>query len=400
MSYPSSAHSAVSTDLKILVVDDEQVMLDVVVEAVSTLKYFKHESIFTAKNGKEGLELFFEHHPDIVISDIMMPVMNGSQMVEKIRLGDDPTEIITMSGYADFDMALTLIKHNVQDFLRKPFRMQELLNVIKNTANRLLEKRQVESMRRKLIDSEKLASIGLLAAGVAHEINNPNTFVKGNLELLSKFFTLLKPTLELSFNEHAANEQVLAAFNNVEKTLGSAIQGTERIRNITQALLNLGRNTQSTIVSIDLKKAIEAALLIVSFRTKKHEVVCDFPEKLKPIEGIEQQLVQVIMNLTVNAVDAIEEFMPGKKGRITFIIRENAGTTILVIKDNGKGMDAETQASIFKPFFTTKKEGKGTGLGLSIVARVVTSIGGKISCTSEPGKGTEFMLELRQSPPH
>lgn len=384
--------------MKILIVDDEEMMREVVKETIASMPELEVVSVHTAVNGKEGLEIFFKEKPELVITDMMMPVMNGADFVDQMRKSGERVSILVMTGYADMDMAASLIKQNVADMLRKPFRVQEMMAVLNRIVSGIKAQAEIDEMRRRMLESEKLASVGLLAAGVAHEINNPNTFIKGNLELITKYLAIVQPLLAKLIDDPSSNTpQAKLATEGLEKAIKGAISGSERIKKITSSLLSFSRNGSGKTAEVDPAAALEQALTLVSFRTKHHKIDIEAPEHMKKIRANEQELVQAVMNLIVNAVDAIEEHLPqGKAGVVTFAIREREGWTDLVVGDNGKGMSPEVRDKIFQPFFTTKPVGKGTGLGLPIVKGSVEAMGGVLSCESEIGKGTTFTISLKQ----
>lgn len=262
-----------------------------------------------------------------------------------------------------------------------------------------------------LIQTEKLSSIGQMVAGVAHEINNPVSFIYGNLRYASDYVQDLLGLLNLYQKYYtdpvpAVQAKVKAidlAFllQDLPKVLASMEVGAERVRQIVLSLRNFSRSDQILLQAVDLHEGIDSTLLILQNRLKGRcgrpeiEVVKDYGN-LPTFECYPGQLNQVFMNLLSNAIDAMED-VPDHIGRITIRTSVNADYSgiIIQIADNGAGMPPEVKAQLFTPFFTTKPPGKGTGLGLSISRQIVVETHhGTLKCESELGQGTQFLIEI------
>ena len=270
-----------------------------------------------------------------------------------------------------------------------------------------------------LIQSEKMSSLGQLVAGIAHEINNPVSFIYGNLEPALNYATDLAQLIHLyqeslpnpsqaiaDFTKKADIDYVLSDF---PKLLTSMGKGATRIRDIVQSLRTFSRLDQADYKAVDVHENIDNALVILQNRLNGRagnpeiQVIKHYGE-LPLIECYSGLLNQVFMNLLVNAIDAIEERQGDAESddysgfiTITTAIASEHKVTIS-IQDNGSGMNSETQAKIFNPFFTTKPIGVGTGMGLSISYQIVTgNHEGQLQCFSMPGEGTTFIVELWKS---
>ena len=293
-------------------------------------------------------------------------------------------------------------------------------------ANETLEKekeRQAELIRKlgeaqsQLLQSEKMASIGVLAAGVAHEINNPVGFVNSNLSSLQRYAQALLQLLdgyeEAATRLSAEDQVVLAALRRdvdadyLREDLGSllseSMDGLDRIKRIVQDMKDFSHVGGGDVLVANLEAGLESTLNVVWNELKyKAEVVREFGG-VAPIECIPSQLNQVFMNLLINAAHAIRE-----RGRITVRTRQDDANVTVEVSDTGSGIPEENLGRIFEPFFTTKPVGKGTGLGLSLSYGIVQKHGGRIEVDSVINQGTTFRVILpRQaagaaivSPPH
>jgi PAS domain S-box-containing protein len=268
---------------------------------------------------------------------------------------------------------------------------------------------RLEEAQNQLLQSEKMASIGQLAAGVAHEINNPIGFVSSNLGSLRGYIepvfglvALLKrlPASVLPAELSAELERVDAAVDldfvqeDLPQLLDESEEGLSRVKKIVQDLKDFSRVDHADWQDADLNAGLESTLNVVMNEVKyKAEVRKDYGP-LPPVHCIAAQLNQVFMNLIVNAAHAIPE-----RGTITLATRAEGDWVCVEISDTGTGMSEEVKRRIFEPFFTTKPVGKGTGLGLSLSFSIVQKHGGRIEVDSEPGVGTRFRVWIPVQPP-
>ncbi len=235
------------------------------------------------------------------------------------------------------------------------------------------EQRTIEELQqaqKQLLQAEKLATIGQMAAGIAHELNTPLTYIMGNLELLEA--------------------QDLAPVP--REMLSSILRGAERIKGLAKSLLAFSRPSQEEMITLAPNELIERSLELCHYQILKGGVVLQ--KRLEPtlprVMGVPNQLEMALINLTVNAIHAME----GTGGRLTVSSSARGGNVEIAISDQGAGIDPELQPTIFEPFVTTKPEGKGTGLGLSNVLMVVERHRGKVDFTTAPGAGTTFRITL------
>lgn len=291
----------------------------------------------------------------------------------------------------------------------------ELLSQTKQQALKLSQTiAELQQTQTRLIQGEKMASLGQLVAGIAHEINNPVNFIYGNLIHVEQYTQNLLKIVELyktlypNSNEvlNIAYESLDLAFviEDLPKTIASMQLGTDRIRDIVLSLRNFSRMDESDFKRANLHEGLDSTLLILGHRLKSNGrqrsiVINKNYADLQSIECYPAQLNQVFMNILSNSIDALEEMMaldPNFMPKITLTTqRLNSDQVTITIADNGPGMSDEVRSRIFDPFFTTKEPGKGTGLGLPICYQIIhEKHGGNLECRSVIGSGTTFIVTI------
>ena len=412
--------------MKIMIAEDDYVSRLLLKKSITKMD---HE-VIEAVDGKIAWELFQEHQPNMVITDWMMPEMDGIELCRKIRKSDKKTYsyIMLLTAKDKISDLVAVFDAGADDYITKPFKPDELKSRI-NTGQRILELQQemteknreldktlknLKETQSQILQSEKMASIGQLAAGVAHEINNPIGFVGSNLatltDYLKDFNTLLGHYNSVKQHLKDADPEKLpgnikSLVETVEKyeqeididylrediteLLSDCAEGTERIRKIVGDLKNFAHPGNEKIKLMDINKGIESTLNVVANEIKyKAEVIKEFGE-IPLVEGFPQQINQVFMNVFVNAAQAIE-----KMGTINIKTEEDGKGVKITISDTGSGIAEENISKIFDPFFTTKPVGKGTGLGMNIAYNIIKKHKGSIDIKSKIGSGTTFTIKL------
>mgnify|MGYP001795768607 CR=1 FL=1 len=274
---------------------------------------------------------------------------------------------------------------------------------------------KLKSTQAKLVQSEKMSSLGQMVAGVAHEINNPVNFIHGNLEPASEYVNDLLGLLAL-YQQHypQPHPEIQAEIEKIEldflkedliKILKSMQEGTNRIREIVLSLRNFSRLDEADFKKVNIHEGIDSTLMILNNRLKakpgspENKIIKEYDTLLPYIECYPGQLNQVFINILVNSIDALEDKIKNNhsfNSQITInteLIKSNY--IRISIADNGGGIPTNIQTKLFDPFFTTKEVGKGTGLGLSISYQIIVEKHrGKLYCDSKPGEGTEFVIEI------
>jgi signal transduction histidine kinase len=275
---------------------------------------------------------------------------------------------------------------------------------------------ELQRTQSQLIQNEKMSSLGQLVAGITHEINNPTSFIHGNLhhakEYVDDLLELLKlyqqalpnPPVEIEDKVEAIDLEFLV--EDLPKLLESMRVGAKRVLDIVQSLKNFSRVDEFQMKAVDIHAGIDSTLVILQNRLDgrvKQRVIGVVKEYgiLPAVECLPVQLNQVFMNILTNAIEALEELVvsgdfPTQNPQIWIRTAvTDANFVTISIADNGPGMTEEVLYKIFDPFFSTKPVGKGTGLGLSVCYQIVVEKhGGELQCISAPGEGAEFAIKI------
>jgi signal transduction histidine kinase len=361
--------------------------------------------LIQARDGIEGVGLATQHHPDIIISDVMMPGKDGYQVCREIKtdLHTKHIPVILLTAKAELSEKISGLEYGADDYLTKPFNAQELKAKIRSLVQlRRLEReiqhrseelertlKMLQETQTQLVHSEKMAALGLLVAGIAHEVNNPVSFAKGSLSNLRRYLGQVREALE----KQPETRQVLVQFNkllqDIEQSLNIVKAGLERTEGIVTDLKTFARKDEQFTKRVDVQGGLEATIKLIQHEMADRITLHRDYGIREPVEIIPGQINQVFMNLLQNAIHAVPE-----KGEIWIHTWEDGDWVHISVRDSGKGIRKEHLGRIFEPFFTTKEVGQGTGLGLSVSYRIIENHGGKITVSSEEGKGAEFVITL------
>lgn len=373
---------------KILVVDDETANI-ILLEKL--LKSEGYTNIRAVNYSPDFFKVFENFDPDLILLDLNMPVLDGFEILSYLKKieKDSFLPVLVLTAQTDKDIRHKALEFGAHDFLSKPFDLVEVNFRIRNLLetrylhnqikdqNRTLEEKirertaQLEASHEQLLHSEKLSALGKLAASISHEFNNPILGIRNILEQIESSVPL----------DHEMKELVQLA-----------IRESSRVMELAIKLKQFYRPSTGQLISLDLHNILDDMLTLKSknFLEKKIQLVRKYAEGLPRIQGIEDQLKQVVLNLLQNA----EESISAEGGTIEIVTNRLDSCVELIIRDTGCGIADQHAQSIFEPFFTTKSEVKGTGLGLFVSYGIIKRLGGDISCESVPGKGTAFIISL------
>jgi two-component system NtrC family sensor kinase len=385
-------------DSRILIVDDQADNLRIL---ATVLELKGYRNVRCLEDSRCVVPIFTEFQPDLVLLDLHMPHMDGFAVMDQLRerIGkDDYVPILVLTGDNTSAARERALTHGAHDFISKPLNRTEVQLRVKNllqtrslhlqlkTHNASLEEtnRRLRETQSHLVQSEKMASLGQLVAGIAHEINNPLAFVVNSL-------FLVKEGLERIAKEPPDDlpSAIRGRVGNMRANLRDACDGTERVKELVSKLRTFSRLDEGQFKTVNIHESIDSVLLFLRHKLEDRIVVQRNFEGPDMLECYSGELNQVLMNVIANAIDSIEG-----AGTVTVSTRLDDGNFVIAVRDTGKGIPEEIRSKIFEPFFTTKPVGSGTGLGLAISYGIVQAHGGSIGFASELGKGTEFVVTI------
>ncbi len=370
---------------KTLLVDDEPGILRVLGISLADRGY----EVLTASDGEEALGVFRNAGPEIVLTDIKMPGMDGIALLRKIKEERPETEVIMITGHGDMELAVQSLKHEASDFITKPIHDEALDIALKRASERITVRSQlreytenleklVEEKTRKLLDAERLAAVGQTVAGLAHAIKNITSGLTGGMYVLEK-------GIELDNKDYLSQGWQMIKGNML------------KVKGITLDLLNFAKQREPEYRLCDPNLPLKDVRDLMKSRAGEKGVALkcalaeDLPEVLLDPEGIHR----VLLNLVTNAIDACTD-VSCKSAKVEVFLRtlKPEGWAVeYQVTDNGCGMDEETRSKVFQRFFSTKGS-RGTGLGLMIARKIIDEHQGVIEFVSEKDKGTTVVIRL------
>jgi two-component system NtrC family sensor kinase len=397
--------------MKILIADDDSVSRRLLQNYLQKWGY----EVTPAQDGAEAWRLFENGFFPMVITDWMMPEMDGSGLLRRIRASARPGYVyaILLTAKSQKEDLVEGMEAGADDFLTKPFDRDELRVRLRAGERIIRLEHHLRETQAALIQTEQLASLGRLAAGVAHEINNPISFVINNiavlrrdvqaaLSVLDKYSTgraeLSRTVPDLAAQLARMEEEMDLPYlrENVGRMFDSSAEGLRRIRAIVQNLRDFARLDEAEYKDVNLNTALQSTLSALGHELdqKAIRVHTDFQE-LPPVACHAGKINQLFLNILLNAIQASR-----REGIIEVRTRPDQPETVLVeVQDHGGGISPEHLPHIFEPFFTTKPVGGGTGLGLSVSYGIVRDHGGALEVESTVGRGSLFRVRLPLSAP-
>ncbi len=381
-----------------------------------------------ARNGREALDFVRERAPALVLTDVMMPEMSGTELCEAIKtdpvLAGVPVMLVTSK--AEREMKIHGLELGADDYVTKPFHPRELVararSLVRLRAlqlelaeqNAALE-RALEHLRQTevaLVQAERLAAVGELAAGIAHEVNNPLNFALNSLRMLKSIVADVRSFADqvqaLEWHDAAKLAETARQMERLEGEVGLAelgetldelvgivIEGLDRTSRLVRDLRDFGAGAgEREYESVDLRSAVDSTLQLIGplLADRRVKIERNYDAEVPLIAGDPSAIKQVFLNLLKNAADALEE--TGGTVRIQVAASPDGRNVEVSVADDGAGIDAELRARIFDPFFTTKPAGRGTGLGLSICRKIVESHQGALEVAEDPSGGAVFTLRV------
>jgi len=401
-------------DSRILIVDDQVANLNVL---RAVLEFAGCENLRCLSDSRQVHPTFSEFNPDLILLDLHMPHLDGVAVLDQLSSlipKDDYLPVLVLTGDGTSEAKERALSHGASDFLSKPLnhtevelRVKNLLQTrwlhrqlreqnvsleqqVRETTSLAAELAQTNQRLRQtqgqLVHSGKMASLGQLVAGIAHEINNPLAFVINNI------FVVQEQLQKLASEVPNGQPVTLPAIHKMRTRVEHMREGADRVADLVSKLRTFSRLDEGRIKTIDVHESIESVLLFLRHKMKDRIEVERSYQATGDLTCLAGELNQVLMNVIGNAIDSIEA-----TGMISLATALQDGNFVIAVRDTGKGIPENIREKVFEPFFTTKPLGQGTGLGLAISYGIIQAHRGSIEVSSEVGKGTEFILRIPTS---
>jgi len=373
-------------DRSVLVIEDDEDISDSMSSILEDAGY----RVNACANGRDALDRLQREPADAIVLDLMMPVMNGWEFVTAKRADPSIAEIPVVAVSADSSAKATAIR--ADRYIPKPFDADELVAAV----GRVLLDADRRKLAQRLDETERLALVGLIAAGVGHEINNPLGLAMASVTLIERTLATMHDRLRM-LNRTEPLERVLpwvdGPLERVREQLEDCNRDLDRIRVIVRDLRNVSRRAGDERTVLDVGALLESVISMAAGVLHSRILLVRRYDSGIKVVGNESRLAQVFLNLLVNAVQAIPDEWTERQ-YIFVGVRKEGDVAVVEIRDTGRGMTPVQMERIFEPFFSTKGLIGGTGLGLSICKEIVQSHGGIIEVKSESGRGSSFMVRL------
>ena len=368
----------------ILYVDDDAANLTVLQAACSD-----EFTVVTAESAEVALEIMHQHEIAVLLVDQRMPGMSGVELFEATREHFPDTVRILITAYSDLTDAINAINRGqVRGYLRKPWDPVHLKATLREGLEVYDTRRKVRELERRLLETERVYSLGVVAASVAHELRTPLTALLTSLDLAEM---RLKALLDALRSGRSAAADDVDSGNKAIEQIERAKQVVGQITEITSGI-ELSHRRRDDDRTADMKEVTNLTLRCVRAELLKRAQIQVDIEPGPPVQGSPNKLGQVVMNLLINALQALPD-RPRGQNLVSLRLRPAGEFVRLEVEDNGSGIPENVLGQIFDPFFTTKAHG-GTGLGLAISKQIVEEVHGRIAVESEVGRGTRFSVEI------
>jgi len=376
---------------KIVLIDDEEDIREVMTLTLEDAGY----RVASAPDGESGLQICEQISPQIIITDIRMPGMDGIQVLEAIKKKNPDIEVIVATAFGEMDLAIRALQLDASDFITKPISDEALYLALDRARNRytsrkqlkdytaLLEKEKADQVR--ILHQDKMLSLGRLAASVVHEINNPLAGILNYLGLMVRI---------LGRGPLAEDRR-----EKFQRYLELVETETKRCSQIVSSLLSFSRKSEPSFGDVQLEELLQRCTILSRHKLQLSNIRLEssISTNIPAVKGDFNQLQQCVINLIFNAIDAMPD---GGTLNLEGRYDGQKGWVIIIVKDSGSGIAAEDLPHVFEPFYTTKQEGYGVGLGLSTVYGIMQDHNGTVNVESRPGQGAVFMLQLPVSVPN
>lgn len=379
--------------MQILICDDDALVREYLADFLRGAGF----EVRTAENGQEGVEAVKVDPPDLVISDINMPKMSGIDFLRNVKLLPVQPTVMMLTGYSDLQTAIEALRLGAYDYLVKPVEADDLLHRIRNYEYRKRLEAEVQRERRQAVYAARMAAVGRLSAGVAHEINNPTTFIRGSAQLLRGMYK----RYETAATSAEKEELLSMLLQEIPDAVDCIERGTDRVTRITRGLASFANaETDEPLSEVCIRACIDDALTLIGATgdgEQAFKLEMDCAPDLPILTACRRAVTQAILCILMNAKLAVRD-VEDARIRIAATALEGGGVRV-TIEDNGPGIPESIREKIFEPFFTTRQVNEGSGLGLSMAHGILCEDhGGALYATESALGGACLVIELPSRP--
>jgi len=392
----------------VLVAEDSKIVRMKLAMILGTLE---NVALRVASDGLEALTMARECKPDLLITDNEMPGLTGIQLVRVLRNTWSPLElpILMLTANSATETKVQAFRCGANDYVTKPVEAAELCARVRGQLDLKLAIQENLEARVQLLEARKYQAVGRLAAGVAHELNNPAQYTSSNLCYLAKSFAAVRPLLSsaldwaraepqhpfaLQLSERAQRLGLEELLQEVPLAVDEALDGIRRMAHVIREMKEFAGDSQTEVVALDLNQALRNVVEVSrSSWSEVLDVQLDLQPGLLPVRCAQHPIKQAFLNVLTNAVEAVHSL--GRRGKLVISSAAAQGGVDVRFSDDGPGIAPALHSQIFEPFFTTKPLGQGMGQGLFVAyAIVVEQSGGRLRCESQLGAGATFHVWL------
>jgi two-component system, NtrC family, sensor kinase len=388
---------SVSTPTRILVIDDEEAARYGIVRALQV----DHYEIEEASDGQQALEKLRTFDPDVIVSDINMPRIDGLTLLKRVNEANDPPLVVLITAYGSETVAVEALRAGAYNYIPKPFELDKLRAAIRNAAaqrrltneNRRIDAELRQTLSRlkesmtELVQAKKMAALGKLVAGVAHEMNSPLGAFQSGTQTMG---LLAERVRSWSADTSPGNGEKLAA--SMETTAEQCRRACDRMSAMVKNLQHFAQLDRADVQRVNLHDGIRSAIRLLQPRCEDQIEVLMELEEIPEVECHPRELHQVFLNMVENSIEAIER--ANRPGAIRVQTAHADGEIRIAVADNGCGLPPGEVEDLFDPALREKGSRIGAGLGLAICYRIVQAHDGRIEVESRPGEGSTFTVVL------
>ena len=384
----------------IMIVDDEKILVDEIVDYLSDIK---HLNLKAYTNPVEAMNDFKRFRPHIIISDLMMPQMNGLDLLKSVKAKNQDVEFIIITGYGDMDSTIKALQNRASNFLLKPARMELLEEYILRSIEHIKKEKQKRVNQMIMRHTDKMIWLGMLGSKVVHDSRNSITYIRGNIQNLKSYYTYLSSAIDYYLKNSGSNEikpKLEFIKNDFNKILECMLEGADKLGKISENIFQLSNTCElekTDFNKIEMREVIYNTLDVMNYFNNNSIVINYLKNEGKDvyIDGNKNAMELSILNVLLNAHYSCENISDGVIGIRTHL--QNSSYYV-EITHNGEAIPTENINEIFDPFFSNKTRNKQFWIGLGISKKIIEKHNGKFSAVSESISDriiTKFIIELK-----